>query len=110
MNREIGAATLAQAGITVDCASHGAEAVSMAEQADYALILMDVHMPGMDGLEATRRIRRLPRGADVPIIAVTASAFAEDERRCLQAGMNDFIGKPAPPSQMQALLQRWLGH
>lgn len=80
----------------------------MAAEIDYALILMDVPMPGMDGLEATRRIRQLERGADVPIVAMTVSAFADDELRCRQAGMNDFIGKPAPPQHVQAMLKRWL--
>ncbi|WP_374568391.1 transporter substrate-binding domain-containing protein [Ideonella sp.] len=108
VNREIGVATLSNAGIAVDCATNGSEAVAKAAATGYSLILMDVHMPGMDGLEATRRIRQLTHCAEVPIIAVTASAFAEDEQRCRQAGMNDFIGKPAPPQQLQAMLERWL--
>jgi len=72
------------------------------------LILMDIHMPEMDGLEATAKIRALPGYAHVPIIALTAEAFTEERERCLQAGMNDHLSKPVRPNDLFATLLRWL--
>jgi CheY-like chemotaxis protein len=69
---------------------------------------MDMQMPGMDGLEATRRIRQLPRWLDRPIIALTANVFAEDRQRCAEAGMNDFLSKPMRPPHLYGMLLKWL--
>ncbi len=80
----------------------------MAAAHDYALILMDIQMPTMGGIEATRHIRASAKGAAVPIIAVTANAFAEDRARCLEAGMNDFISKPFNPDKLFAIIRKWL--
>jgi CheY-like chemotaxis protein len=74
----------------------------------YDLILMDVQMPGIDGLEATQRIRRMSNGHQVPILAVTASAFTEDRERCLEAGMNDFLTKPIDPEALYTAMHAWL--
>ena len=66
-------------------------------------------MPKLDGLDATREIRKLPKGATLPIIAMTANAFSEDRQRCLDAGMNDFISKPVIPETLYERLLKWLG-
>ena len=95
INREIARAFLVNAGHQVTCVTGGAEAVAAAATHDYDVVLMDVSMPEMDGLEATRHIRRLPgaRGR-VPIIAVTAHAFADQIAECLNAGMDGHLAKP----------------
>ncbi len=96
------------AGLSVDIADDGITAVAKASQGRYDLILMDVLMPGLNGIEATQRIRALPEQPQIPIIATTATAFAEDRERCLAAGMNDHIPKPIQPGQLYALLLKWL--
>ncbi|MEQ1500879.1 MAG: PAS domain S-box protein [Myxococcota bacterium] len=106
VNQEVALGLLADAGLTADLASDGLAAVRMAEAARYDLILMDVQMPGIDGLEATRRIRRA--GSGTPIVAMTASAFGEDRARCLAAGMNDHLAKPVDPATLYDTIGRWI--
>jgi PAS domain S-box-containing protein len=108
INREITQELLEEVGLAVSFAEDGEQAVEMVSRHRYAAILMDMQMPNMDGLEATRRIRQLPDGRNVPIIAMTANAFSEDKNRCLEAGMDDFLSKPAKPEILYAVMLKWL--
>jgi len=108
INRAIAQIMLSRAGLVPECAVNGGEALEMAEHGLPALILMDMQMPVLDGIEATRLIRAQPWGRTVPIIALTANAFAEDRTRCLEAGMNDFVTKPITPVVLYAKLLHWL--
>ena len=109
LNREVLHDLLERTGLTFDMAEDGEVAVAMASAAAYDLILMDMQMPIMDGLSATQAIRKLPGYAGTPIIALTANAFDEDRRRCLAAGMNDFLSKPIRSEVLHATLLTWLG-
>jgi len=108
INREVARMPLDDAGLVVDMAEDGAQAVAMARVTPYTAILMDMQMPTMDGLEATRQIRLLPGYTTIPIVAMTANAFAEDKARCFEAGMNDFLIKPFAPDTLFATLLRVL--
>lgn len=108
VNREIAQERLRSMGLHVSVAENGREAVSLTHANPYNLILMDMHMPEMDGLEATRQIRLQPGGIHIPIIAMTGSASSEDKARCVAAGMDDYILKPAEPEVLYATLLKWL--
>ncbi len=108
LNREVAQEQLKTAGLAVDTAEDGAQAVVMALKKNYAAIFMDVQMPNMDGLEATRQIRQIDKYRQVPIIALTGNVFSKDRILCLEAGMNDFLTKPIYPEVLLATLLLWL--
>ncbi len=108
INQEVALELLRGVGLQADLAVNGQKAVEMVNQQDYDLILMDMQMPIMDGLSATRAIRQSERGRSLPILAMTANAFSEDRQRCLDAGMNDHVAKPVDPSNLYTMMIKWL--
>jgi signal transduction histidine kinase/CheY-like chemotaxis protein len=108
VNQRVVAAVLQRSGWTHKLVENGVQAVEAFAAETFDLVLMDCQMPVLDGIEATRRIRALERGARVPIVALTANAFGADRDACLAAGMDDFIAKPFKTPELVATLERWL--
>jgi signal transduction histidine kinase/HPt (histidine-containing phosphotransfer) domain-containing protein/FixJ family two-component response regulator len=108
INQEIARLLLVEASMKVDVAGDGLQAVNLAKEHHYDLMLMDLQMPVMDGLEATRQIRLLNEAKDTPIIAFTANTYEDDRKRCKEAGMSDFVSKPVDPLELFATILKWL--
>jgi CheY-like chemotaxis protein len=112
INLEVLIALLQGSGVRIDCAKNGQEALDMvtADPEKYDLIFMDIQMPQMDGLEATRRIRALPgmQHKRTPIVAITANVFKDDIEACLEAGMDDHLSKPLDISRVFEVLRKYL--
>lgn len=108
INQEVSRELLEEVGLQVDIAADGEEALLMVKHESYDLILMDIQMPKLNGIDATRAIRTLPGRKEVPILAMTANAFDEDRQACIEAGMNDHIGKPVDPNVLFETLLKWL--
>ncbi len=112
INREVALGILRKVGLRADAVTDGAEAIKALESLPYDLVLMDMRMPVMDGLEATRQIRNphsAVRDRSIPIVAMTANAMQRDRELCLEAGMNDFVSKPVSPEALLRALEKWLG-
>ncbi len=108
VNQALVLAILNKTGHKVDMVADGSEAVSAVMRLPYDLVLMDVQMPEMDGVTATRRIRQLPgEVGDIPIIALTANAMKGDREAYLEAGMSDYLAKPIKPTQLKSMLAKW---
>ncbi|MGY0194413.1 response regulator [Leptothrix sp. BB-4] len=108
LNQRVAVGLLAETGVTVDVAGDGPTALVLAGQHRHDLVLMDMQMPGMDGLEVTRRLRADPAHDRLPIVAMTANSQPEDRARCAAAGMDDFLAKPVEPERLHTVLARFL--
>ena len=109
VNQQVIAGFLELVGCDLEIVGNGTEAVAAVRRGPFDVVLMDVQMPGMDGLEATRRIRALGgHGMTVPIVALTANAMPGDERRCLEAGMNGYVAKPVDRVRLSAALRPYI--
>ncbi|MBT7409926.1 MAG: response regulator [Methylococcales bacterium] len=108
INQLLAKTLLQDAGFTVDIAKNGLIAIEMLEKTQYSCILMDINMPIMDGIDATKNIRQNPEYTELPIIAMTADALAGDKEKCLNIGMNDYISKPISVDQLMSVLSKWL--
>lgn len=112
LNQEVARFMLEDFGVQVDVAENGVECLELLHATPgegYALVFMDMQMPVMDGLTATIEMRRHPALAALPVVAMTANVMPEDRRRCLAAGMNDFVSKPIMPEALSEVLQKWVG-
>ena len=109
VNQKVVTTVLRKRGFAVDLANNGVEALERLERDDgYRLVIMDVQMPVMDGLEATRRIRLNPKWQKLPILAMTAHAMNGDREKCLSAGMNGYISKPVHPSHLLSIMDEYM--
>ncbi|WP_343803775.1 response regulator [Marinobacterium maritimum] len=108
LNQEVAVELLRQGGLAVDVASNGAQALERVSSQQYDLVLMDMQMPVMDGLTATRRLRAQKDYKNLPIVAMTANVMADDREACIAAGMDDYLAKPIDPEKLWAALRRWI--
>ena len=109
VNRTLALYQLRKLGYEADAAANGLEALRDVETRTYDLMLMDCHMPEMDGFEASTRIRAMTGALrNIPIVAMTADAMSGDREKCLSAGMNDYIAKPVELHDLEKVLERWL--
>ncbi|VVB72966.1 Chemotaxis protein CheY [uncultured archaeon] len=107
VNQKVALKMLKRIGYRADLAANGIEVLQALRRQPYDVVLMDVQMPEMDGLEATRRIRQIWSGCGPKIIAITAYAMEGDRERCLNAGMNDYISKPMRINELARALRKW---
>jgi two-component system, sensor histidine kinase SagS len=108
VNQLVAKGMLGKLGCEVVVAAHGGEALKQLEEQRFDMVLMDCNMPVMDGYEASRQIRRSGRWPELPIVALTANALAEERERCRAAGMNDYLAKPFRREELNALLDLWV--